>query len=233
MANLVNGHGDGQARNISDPFLDLLSEMDDGPRSGMVQRLAVGYYEGWRPTRTELANLIAREAGRMTEAEYLYSRRSRNSAASAQPPGITGSRLTPKDFIRPRPPQPPSGSRFDDATGPTSAARKCRRSPWRAESWFQPRTSSPAVCPVEDGCSVERGCIDSYPCNTTSSLGDYQRGDRGIRWRSPAGSPAGPISRHPGSKPMARARRTPSVRDGSWGFGVRGRCARMSGTCDS
>jgi hypothetical protein len=132
MANLVNGHGDGRTRNIADPFQDLLSELDDGPRSGTTQRLATGYYEGWRPTRTQLANLIAREAGRMTEAEYLYSRRSGNAPESTTP------------------------------TGPTSAASECRRSPWRAQSWFQPRTSSPAVWPVGDGCSEEQVCIVSY-----------------------------------------------------------------------
>jgi hypothetical protein len=124
MANLVNGHSKGQTRNIADPFLDLLSELDDGPRMGMVQRLATGYYDGWRPTRTELANLIARETGRMTEAEYLYFRRSQNVPESLQRLGINGSRLTPKDLVQPRPPHPASATGVDDTNRPDMSSQR-------------------------------------------------------------------------------------------------------------
>jgi hypothetical protein len=69
----ITPHGDDEPRpaNIADPYRDLLSGLDEGVRLGFVQRLAVGYYEGWRPTRNEIADLVARETGRITENEYL------------------------------------------------------------------------------------------------------------------------------------------------------------------
>ena len=36
-----------------------------------MRRLAVGYYENWRPSRAEVALLVDFEMGRITEAEYL------------------------------------------------------------------------------------------------------------------------------------------------------------------
>jgi hypothetical protein len=69
-------------RSIADPFLDLLEPLDDGARRGLVHRLAVGYYEGWHPTRHEVALLVDLELGRITEAEYLDLLRS-----SVMPPG--------------------------------------------------------------------------------------------------------------------------------------------------
>lgn len=59
--------------NIADPFVDLLEPLDDGARRGLVHRLAVGYYEGWRPTRAEVALLVDLESGRITEAEYVQT----------------------------------------------------------------------------------------------------------------------------------------------------------------
>ena len=67
----ATGDKDQRKGNIADPFRDLLSELAEGPRMGLVHLLAVGYYEGWRPTRAQVANLVARETGRMTEDEYL------------------------------------------------------------------------------------------------------------------------------------------------------------------
>ena len=46
--------------NIADPYRDLLAGLDEGRRRGVVQQLADGYYQGWRPTRAELAHLISR-----------------------------------------------------------------------------------------------------------------------------------------------------------------------------
>lgn len=71
MANPSDCHEERHIRNVADPFHDLLSVLEDGPRRGFVQRLATGYYEGWRPTRAQVANLVAREMGRITEDEYL------------------------------------------------------------------------------------------------------------------------------------------------------------------
>jgi len=56
---------------IADPFWDLLAQLDYGRRQGLVRRLAVGYYDDWRPSRAEVALLVDFELGRLTEAEYL------------------------------------------------------------------------------------------------------------------------------------------------------------------
>ena len=71
---------------VADPFRDLLAAMDEGPRQGLVRRLAVGYYEGWQPTRAEVAALIDLETGRISEAEYLASQRSRLGPLESQRP---------------------------------------------------------------------------------------------------------------------------------------------------
>ncbi len=60
-----------QPANIADPFWDLLAQLDYGKRQGLVRRLAVGYYENWRPSRAEVALLVDFELGRLTELEYL------------------------------------------------------------------------------------------------------------------------------------------------------------------
>lgn len=69
-------HRDQGPGNVADPYRDLLSRLDERRRRGLVHRLAVGYYEGWRPTRDEIADLVALETGQIGEAEYLARRRS-------------------------------------------------------------------------------------------------------------------------------------------------------------
>lgn len=54
---------------IADPYLDLLQGLSYGQRQGLVQRLATGYYDGWRPSRIQVAELIAGEGGWLTDAE--------------------------------------------------------------------------------------------------------------------------------------------------------------------
>jgi len=49
--------------NIADQYRDLLGQLDENRRRGVVQQLADGYYQGWRPSRAELAKLISRGAG--------------------------------------------------------------------------------------------------------------------------------------------------------------------------
>lgn len=56
---------------IADPYWDLLAQLDYGRRQGLVRRLAVGYYEDWRPSRAEVALLVDFELGRLTEEEFL------------------------------------------------------------------------------------------------------------------------------------------------------------------
>jgi hypothetical protein len=50
--------------NIADRFADLLAPLSPRRRRGLIARIAVGYYEGWRPTRAEVAELVAQELRR-------------------------------------------------------------------------------------------------------------------------------------------------------------------------
>ena len=49
---------------IADRFTDLLAPLSNrrGPR--LIARLSVGYYEGWRPSRAEVTELVAEELRR-------------------------------------------------------------------------------------------------------------------------------------------------------------------------
>ena len=81
--------GDDRARpgSIADPYDDLLATLDDGRRWGLVHRLSVGYYEGWRPSREEVANIVARETGQISESEYLAGAQSPVIAPDPRPRG--------------------------------------------------------------------------------------------------------------------------------------------------
>lgn len=50
--------------NIADRFADLLAPLSSRRRRGLIARLSVGYYEGWRPSRAEVADLVAQELRR-------------------------------------------------------------------------------------------------------------------------------------------------------------------------
>jgi len=54
----------GTTPNIADRFADLLAPLSARRRRGLIARLSVGYYEGWRPSRTEVAELVAQELRR-------------------------------------------------------------------------------------------------------------------------------------------------------------------------
>jgi hypothetical protein len=114
---MTPGHDDRpRPGNIADPYQDLLSGLDEGVRLGFVQRLAVGYYEGWRPTRNELADLVARETGRITENEYLSLLR--RSAAQSElrkiPPANDSRSVVPDRTV---PPGPRNSRRTSSAAG--------------------------------------------------------------------------------------------------------------------
>lgn len=49
---------------IADNFADLLAPLSNRRRRGLIARLSVGYYEGWRPTRAEVTELVAEELRR-------------------------------------------------------------------------------------------------------------------------------------------------------------------------
>jgi hypothetical protein len=54
----------GATPNIADRFADLLAPLSTRRRRGLIARLSVGYYEGWRPSRAEVAELVAQELRR-------------------------------------------------------------------------------------------------------------------------------------------------------------------------
>jgi hypothetical protein len=57
-------HRLGPTPNIADRFADLLAPLSSRRRHGLIARLSVGYYEGWRPSRAEVAELVAQELRR-------------------------------------------------------------------------------------------------------------------------------------------------------------------------
>jgi hypothetical protein len=57
-------HRFGPPPNIADRFADLLAPLSSRRRRGLIARLSVGYYEGWRPGRAEVAELVAQELRR-------------------------------------------------------------------------------------------------------------------------------------------------------------------------
>jgi hypothetical protein len=65
-------------RSIADHYSDLLSFLDTNrQRLGWIHRLVEGYYDGWRPSRGEVADLIAVDLGVLTidEAAQRHVRR--------------------------------------------------------------------------------------------------------------------------------------------------------------
>jgi hypothetical protein len=72
-------------RNIADEYRDLMCYLTAAQRRGLTSRLATGYYEGWRPSRDELADLVAVELGVLTveeSSERMRARRRGKSPAS-------------------------------------------------------------------------------------------------------------------------------------------------------
>ena len=57
-------HNIGATPSIADRFEDLLAPLSARRRRGLIARLSVGYYEGWRPSRAEVAELVAQELRR-------------------------------------------------------------------------------------------------------------------------------------------------------------------------
>lgn len=60
----ATGAPTGATPNIADRFADLLAPLSSRRRRGLIARLSVGYYEGWRPSRAEVAELVAQELRR-------------------------------------------------------------------------------------------------------------------------------------------------------------------------
>jgi hypothetical protein len=74
--------------NIADAYVDLMKYLNPAQRRGLTSRLAIGFYEGWRPSRGELADLIAVELGVLTWDES--AQRSQERRAGREPKSIVG-----------------------------------------------------------------------------------------------------------------------------------------------
>jgi len=71
---------------IADRYADLLGLLGHRERQGLIVRLTVGYYDGWRPSRSEVADLVAEKLKIMTIEKFLDRQLMRNSARN--PPNI-------------------------------------------------------------------------------------------------------------------------------------------------
>ena len=81
---------------IADGYRDLLLGLDEEYRRSLIHRLTQGFYEGWRPTRRELAALIAQEAGQTATPTHPKTAPSRAPAtASFTPPKPTSTATGP------------------------------------------------------------------------------------------------------------------------------------------
>ena len=49
--------------NIADQYYGLLDNLTPGQRRGLVAKLAIEYYDGWRPTRGQLAAYVQKNFG--------------------------------------------------------------------------------------------------------------------------------------------------------------------------
>ena len=50
--------------NIADRFADLLKPLSRRRRNALIAQLSRGYYDGWHPTRAEVAELVIEELRR-------------------------------------------------------------------------------------------------------------------------------------------------------------------------
>ncbi len=67
---------------ITDGIEDLLDLLEPAKRRGMIAWLSVGYYDGWRPGRQEIGDLVALELGLLTIDNYIQRKQERRSAAA-------------------------------------------------------------------------------------------------------------------------------------------------------
>ena len=158
-----SGHRDHGPGNVADPYRDLLSRLDERRRRGLVHRLAVGYHDGWRPTRDEIADLVARETGQISEAEYLARRRSAtrppeqqcgpvNPSAPAPgdpPPAAPADRPQNQQRIHPhpRPASAQTPQAITDTDPITAAATNRNPLPYRVAGPAGPSTDTSPTAP--------------------------------------------------------------------------------------
>ena len=68
---------------IADKYADLLRPLNSQQRRAMILRLTFGFYEGWQPSRNEMADLVAVELGTLTTEEALRRQQHRNLRAAS------------------------------------------------------------------------------------------------------------------------------------------------------
>jgi hypothetical protein len=64
--------------NIADRYADLLATLSQQQRRAIIVQLTTGFYEGWHPSRSEIADLVAVELGLLTVEDSLQRQRLRN-----------------------------------------------------------------------------------------------------------------------------------------------------------
>jgi hypothetical protein len=86
----------------------------------MIAWLSVGFYEGWRPKRAEVADLIAVELGALTveEADERVRQRRRGAVVPDVSPDVFA-------YVVSRGSSIPGGSRYQRDPGNPSAMRDC------------------------------------------------------------------------------------------------------------
>jgi hypothetical protein len=73
---------------ISDRYADLLDTLSPRQQRAITLRLTTGFYEGWRPGRSEVADLVAVDLGLLSVEESLERQRLRGRGQ--QPPDFIG-----------------------------------------------------------------------------------------------------------------------------------------------
>ena len=66
---------------IADKYADLLRPLEIQQRRAIILRLTHGFYEGWRPSRQEMADLVAVELGTLSIEEAVRRQDQRNLRA--------------------------------------------------------------------------------------------------------------------------------------------------------
>ena len=61
--------------NVADRYADLLKNLPKKKREGFIGRISQGFYDGWRPSRREVADLVAVELRLLTVDDCMNRQR--------------------------------------------------------------------------------------------------------------------------------------------------------------
>lgn len=170
MAGLNRPDDPPPAASVADPYLDLLATLSYRQRQGLVQRLATGYYDGWRPSRLQIGELIARESGWMSEIDR------DNLLALARAPQV------PVDCAVP----PPA------ATLPAQVAPPPLASPLTAGAPRAGVTLLPETGPPTGNTLWGAGSLSSFPAATSGGSAPPARPRAMLQFSIPCAGVAGP-----------------------------------------